>query len=70
MAKNPTVRAFVEEERPNAIFLLKLEDGRQILAHMSGRMRHNHIRVLVGDTVDVWLDPMRGKTTNRIERRV
>ncbi|MDR1561311.1 MAG: translation initiation factor IF-1 [Holosporaceae bacterium] len=43
----------VTEVLPNAMFRVKLENGYVILAHTSGRMKKNRIRVLVGDKVNV-----------------
>ncbi|MDR0753381.1 MAG: translation initiation factor IF-1 [Holosporaceae bacterium] len=43
----------VMEVLPNAMFRVKLENGHVILAHMSGRMKKNRIRVLAGDKVNV-----------------
>jgi translation initiation factor IF-1 len=47
----------VVELLPNATFRVKLENDHIILAHTSGRMRKNRIRVLVGDTVNVEMTP-------------
>lgn len=47
----------VEEVLPNAMFRVKLENGHEVLAHTSGRMRKNRIRVLAGDTVIVEMTP-------------
>ncbi len=47
----------VTELLPNATFRVTLENGHVILAHTSGRMRKNRIRVLVGDTVTVEMTP-------------
>jgi translation initiation factor IF-1 len=47
----------VIEALPSASFKVKLEDGSEILAHLSGRMRMNYIRVLVGDRVVVEMSP-------------
>lgn len=47
----------VEEVLPNAMFRVKLENGHEVLAHTSGRMRKNRIRVLVGDTVIIEMTP-------------
>ncbi len=47
----------VMEALPNATFRVQLEDEREILAHISGRMRINHIRILPGDRVTVELTP-------------
>ena len=42
---------------PNAMFLVELDNQHKILAHTSGKMRKNRIRVLVGDRVNVELTP-------------
>ncbi len=47
----------VVEVLPNAMFRVELENGHVILAHTSGRMRKNRIRVLAGDTVTVEMTP-------------
>jgi translation initiation factor IF-1 len=47
----------VMEVLPNAMFRVKLENEHVILAHTSGRMRKNRIRVLVGDKVTVEMTP-------------
>lgn len=47
----------VIEALPSATFRVKLEDENEILAHLSGRMRINHIRVLVGDKVVLEMSP-------------
>lgn len=48
----------VEEVLPNAMFRVKLKaNGHIVLAHTSGRMRKNRIRILVGDTVIVEMTP-------------
>lgn len=47
----------VMELLPNAMFRVELENGHVILAHTSGRMRKNRIRVLVGDKVTVEMTP-------------
>ena len=62
------VQAMVEEALPNALFRLKLESGETILAYLAGKMRLHRIKVLVGDTVLVKLDPYGGK--GRITRRL
>ena len=56
------------EVLPNAMFRVKLENEHEILAHTSGRMRKNRIRVLTGDRVTVELSPYdltRGRITYR-----
>ncbi|MDR0552819.1 MAG: translation initiation factor IF-1 [Holosporales bacterium] len=47
----------VTELLPNAMFRVELENGHIILAHTSGKMRKNRIRVLVGDKVTVEMTP-------------
>jgi len=42
---------------PNAVFRVQLENGHLILAHVSGKMRMNFIRILPGDTVTVEVSP-------------
>jgi translation initiation factor IF-1 len=52
------VMATVVEPLPNAMFKVELEDGKhQVLAHVSGKMRKNFIRILPGDRVAVELSP-------------
>ena len=47
----------VLENLPNATFRLELENGHNVLAHISGKMRKNYIRILPGDKVKVELTP-------------
>jgi len=47
----------VIEALPSAAFRVKMEDDTEVLAHLSGRMRINHIRVLVGDKVVLEMSP-------------
>ncbi|OGC44427.1 translation initiation factor IF-1 [candidate division WWE3 bacterium RBG_19FT_COMBO_53_11] len=47
----------VKETLPNAFFRVELEDGREVLAHISGKMRLHRIKVLSGDSVKVELSP-------------
>jgi translation initiation factor IF-1 len=47
----------VTEILPNAMFRVELENGHKILAHTSGKMRKNRIRVLVGDKVTIEMTP-------------
>jgi translation initiation factor IF-1 len=51
------VMATVLEPLPNAMFRVELENKHQVLAHVSGRMRKNFIRILPGDKVAVELSP-------------
>ena len=59
MAKEDAVefQGQVTELLPNAMFRVKLENEHEILAHTSGRMRKNRIRVLAGDKVTVEMTP-------------
>jgi translation initiation factor IF-1 len=47
----------VSEILPNAMFRVKLDSGHEVLAHTSGKMRKNRIRVLTGDKVNVEMTP-------------
>ena len=47
----------VVDTLPNTMFRVKLENGHVVLAHISGRMRKNYIRILTGDKVKVELTP-------------
>ena len=51
------VEGIVKEALPNAMFRVELDNGHLILAHVSGRMRKNFIRILPGDKVTVELSP-------------
>ena len=56
------------ESLPNAMFRVELDNGHKVLAHISGRMRMNYIRILPGDKVQVELTPYdltRGRITYR-----
>ena len=62
------VEAVVGETLPNAMFNVKLENGVVILAHVSGKIRMNYIRILPGDRVTVEISPYdltRGRITFR-----
>ena len=51
------MQAKVIDALPNAMFNVELENGHKILAHVSGKMRMNFIRILAGDTVIVEMSP-------------
>ena len=51
------VSAKVVEALPNAVFRVQLENGHQLTAHVSGKMRMHYIRILPGDKVTVELTP-------------
>lgn len=59
MAKKDSIRlqARVVEALPNAMFRVELENGHKVLAHVSGKMRMNFIRILPGDQVTVEMSP-------------
>ena len=59
MAKNDVieVEGTVVEALPNAMFQVELENGHQVLAHISGKLRMNYIRILPGDKVTIELSP-------------
>jgi translation initiation factor IF-1 len=56
------------ESLPNAMFKVQLDNGQEVLAHISGKMRMHYIRILPGDKVQVELTPYdltRGRITYR-----
>ena len=58
------------EAMPNAMFRVELENGHEILAHISGKIRKNFIRILPGDKVKVEMTPYdlsRGRITFRLK---
>ena len=62
------VMGTVIDAQPNAMFKVKLENGFEVLAHISGKIRMNYIRILPGDKVKVELSPYdltRGRITYR-----
>lgn len=62
------VKGKVVEALPNTVFLVELENGHQITAHISGKLRMNYIRILPGDEVNLELSPYdltRGRITWR-----
>ncbi|MCM8790120.1 MAG: translation initiation factor IF-1 [Candidatus Omnitrophica bacterium] len=63
-----TVEGKVVETLPNAMFRVELVNGHRVLAHVSGKMRMNFIRILPGDSVVVELSPY-DLTRGRIIRR-
>ena len=59
----------VEEALPNTLFFVRYDDSdEQVLAYLSGKMRLHRVRVLVGDRVQIEIDPYGGK--GRIIRRL
>jgi len=62
------VEGTVVEPLPNAMFRVKLDNGHEVLCHISGKMRMHYIRILPGDRVRVELTPYdleRGRITYR-----
>jgi translation initiation factor IF-1 len=60
----------VVEALPNSMFRVELENGHIVLAHISGKMRKNHIKVLLGDKVKVEMTPYdltKGRISSRLK---
>lgn len=66
--KELTGRGVVTEALPSTLFRVQLEQGEEILAYLSGKMRMNRIKVLIGDKVEMILDSYGGKA--RIIKRL
>ena len=64
MAKQDVIEleGTVLDTLPNAMFKVELENGHEILAHVSGKIRMNYIRILPGDKVTVEMSPLRFNT--------
>jgi translation initiation factor IF-1 len=63
------VEGKIIEPLPNAMFRVELDNGHEVLAHISGKLRMNFIRILPGDRVQVELSPYdltRGRITYRL----
>lgn len=63
------VQGVVKDALPNAMFRVEIETGHTILCHISGKIRKNNIRILVGDTVTVEMsafDLTKGRITYRL----
>ena len=63
------VEGKVVESLPSATFKIKLENGHEVLGHLSGRMRMNYIKVLPGDRVILEMTPYdltKGRITKRL----
>ena len=72
MAKKDVIEVFgtVLEAQPNAMFKVELENGHEILAHVSGKIRMHYIRILPGDRVTVEMSPYdltKGRITYRFK---
>ncbi len=59
MAKEEQIQmtGIVTDTLPNTMFKVELENGHEIIAHISGKMRKNYIKILTGDSVKVELTP-------------
>jgi len=59
MAKEQPIRVdgVVEESLPGTQFLVRLDNGHKVIAHISGKMRMNYIKILPGDRVTLELSP-------------
>jgi translation initiation factor IF-1 len=69
MAEPEVVEGVVDEALPNTLFRVKIADREDtVLAYLAGKMRLHRIKVLVGDRVQVQLDPYGGRA--RIIRRI
>jgi translation initiation factor IF-1 len=67
MSDLEVVPGIVEEALPNTLFRVKLQNGEVVLAYLAGKMRLHRVKVLVGDRVELRLDPYGGRA--RITRR-
>ena len=64
------IEGTVVEKLPNAMFQVELENGHKVLAHISGKLRMNYIRIIPGDKVTLELSPYdltRGRITYRFK---
>ena len=62
------IEGVVIEALPSATFKVKLDDGREVLAYLSGKMRINYIKILPGDRV--WIELSPDESRGRIVRRI
>jgi len=62
------LQGILEEVLPNSQYKVRLDSGQEVLAHVSGKMRINHIKVLPGDRVTIEMTPY-DLTKGRITRR-
>jgi len=66
---NKTFTGVVQEALPGTTFKIQLEDGREVLGHVAGKLRIHHIKVLPGDRVIVEIgecDDKRGRIVRRL----
>lgn len=57
MSEKIEIEGVIKESLPNAMFRVEIPGGRTILAHISGKMRIHHIKILPGDKVKLELSP-------------
>ena len=74
MAKEDVIEVLgvVDEALPNAMFKVELDSGHVVLAHLSGKLRQNYIKILPGDKVTMEISPYdlsRGRITWRGEKK-
>ena len=65
---NPTVVGVVTEAMPNTMFKVQFGEGKEVIAYLSGRMRMHRIKVIIGDKVEILLDPYGGRA--RVVKRL
>jgi len=70
MSKQASIKVdgTIQEALPNATFMVKLENGHQLIAHISGKMRLHYIKILPGDRVQLEISPYdltKGRITYR-----
>ncbi len=63
-----TASGIIVEALPEAMFMVKMEDGQEKLSYLAGKMKIHRIKVLVGDKVEMIIDPYGGKA--RIFKRL
>lgn len=68
VSKEDAATGSVEEVLPNSLFRVRMPSGELLLAYLAGKMRLHRIRVLVGDQVELVIDPYGGRA--RIVRRL
>lgn len=67
-SKEETVKGQVIEAMPNTLFKVLVDNKKEVISYLSGKMRMHKIRVLVGDTVEILEEPYGGKA--RIVKRL
>ena len=72
MAEQKAIKCqgIVKEKLPNAMFRVELEDGQEVLAHVSGKIRMRFIRIMAGDRVSLELTPYRDTGSDVLRGRI